>query len=36
MEDAISQLKAFGCNRVTEALSLEPEKLNQLAEALRG
>ena len=36
MEDAIGQLKAFGCNRVTEALSLEPEKLNQLAEALRG
>jgi hypothetical protein len=36
MEEAIGQLKTFGCNRVTEALSLEPEKLNKLAEALRG
>jgi hypothetical protein len=36
MEDAIGKLKAFGCNRVTEALSLEPAKLNELVEALRG
>ena len=36
IEEAISQLKAFGCNRVTEALSLDPEKLNELAEVLRG
>ena len=36
MEDAIGQLKTFGCNRVTEALALEPTKLNALAEALRG
>lgn len=36
MEEAIGQLKAFGCNRVTEALALEPAKLSQLAAALRG
>jgi hypothetical protein len=36
MEEAIGQLKAFGCNRVTEALALEPVKLNALAEALCG
>ena len=36
MEEAIGQLKTFGCNRVTEALALEPAKLNALAEALRG
>ena len=36
MEEAIGQLKAFGCNRVTEALALEPVKLKALAEALCG
>ena len=36
MEEAIGQLKAFGCKRVTEALALEPVKLNALAEALCG
>jgi hypothetical protein len=36
MEEAIGQLKAFGCNRVTEALALEPVMLNALAEALCG
>jgi hypothetical protein len=36
MEEAIGQLKNFGCNRVTEALALEPVKLKALAEALRG
>ena len=36
MEGAIEKLKSFGCNRVTEALALEPTKLNELAEALRG
>jgi hypothetical protein len=36
MEEAIGRLKAFGCNRVTEALALAPGALNALAEALRG
>jgi len=36
MEEAIGQLQAFGCNRVTEALALDPAKLNSLAEVLRG
>ena len=36
MEDAIGQLKAYGCNRVSEALTLVPAELNGLAEALRG
>ena len=36
MGEAIGQLKAFGCNRVTEALALEPVKLKALAEALCG
>ena len=36
MEEAIGKLREFGCNRVTEALALEPVKLNVLAEALRG
>ena len=36
MEEAIGRLKAFGCNRVTEALALESGALNALVEALRG
>jgi len=36
MDEAIGKLKAFGCNRVTEALNLDPVKLNELAAALRG
>jgi hypothetical protein len=36
MEEAIGQLQTFGCNRVTEALALDPVKLNDLAGALRG
>lgn len=36
MEDAIAKLREFGCNRVTEALTLAPDKLTQLAEALNG
>lgn len=36
MEDAIGQLKSFGCNRVTEALALESAKLSGLAAALLG
>jgi hypothetical protein len=36
MEDAIGKLREFGCNRVTEALALEPVKLNALAVALNG
>ena len=36
MEEAIEILKSFGCNRVTEALALEPTKLAELAAALRG
>ena len=36
MEEAIGQLKTFGCNRVTEALALKPVMLSALAEALRG
>ena len=36
MEEAIGQLKTFGCNRVTEALALKPAMLNALAEALCG
>jgi hypothetical protein len=31
MEEAIEKLKSFGCNRVTEALGLDPVKLNELA-----
>jgi hypothetical protein len=34
MEDAIARLQEFGCNRVTEALALAPEKLNGLAKVL--
>ena len=36
MDEAIKQLKAFNCNRVTEALALDPIKLNELAAALNG
>ena len=36
MDDAIGKLKAFGCNRVTEAINLEPVKLSALAAELRG
>ena len=36
MEDAIEKLRAFGCNRVTEALALESAKLNELAAMLNG
>ena len=36
MEEAIGQLKTFGCNRVSEALGLEAAKLGQLAAALNG
>jgi hypothetical protein len=36
MDEAIGKLREFGCNRVTEALSLDPVKLGELAEALRG
>ena len=36
MEDAIEKLRAFGCNRVTEALALESDKLSQLAATLNG
>jgi hypothetical protein len=36
MEEAIAILQAFGCGRVTEALALEPAKLNELAAKLRG
>jgi hypothetical protein len=36
MEDAIEKLRAFGCNRVTEALALESVKLNELAATLNG
>ena len=36
MEEAIAKLREFGCNRVTEALALEPEKLNQLVAVLNG
>ncbi len=36
MDEAIAQLKRFGCNRVTEALALDPIKLNELAAALNG
>jgi hypothetical protein len=36
MEDAIEKLRAFGCNRVTEALALESAKLNELAATLNG
>ena len=36
MDEAIGKLKSFECNRVTEALDLEPAKLSELAEALRG
>jgi hypothetical protein len=36
MDEAIGKLREFGCNRVTDALSLDPVKLGELAEALRG
>ena len=36
MEEAIEKLRSFGCNRVTEALALEPAKLNELAAVLNG
>lgn len=36
MEEAIEQLQKFGCNRVTEALALDPEKLAALGTALNG
>ena len=36
MEAAIAILKEFGCNRVTEALALEPTKLNELAAKLNA
>jgi len=36
MEEAIKQLQAFNCNRVSEALTLEPAKLAELAAVLRG
>lgn len=36
MEEAIEKLRAFGCNRVTEALALEAVKLNELAATLNG
>lgn len=36
MEEAIEKLRAFGCNRVTEALALESVKLNELAATLNG
>jgi hypothetical protein len=35
MEDAIAQLRAYGCNRVTEALALSADKLAQLAAVLQ-
>jgi hypothetical protein len=36
IEEAIDKLKAFGCNRVTEAIALEPTKLSELAAVLNG
>lgn len=36
MEEAIAILQSFGCNRVTEALALEPTKLAELASKLDG
>ena len=36
MEEAIAILQTFGCNRVSEALALDPQKLNSLVEKLRG
>ncbi|HUD74474.1 MAG TPA: hypothetical protein VMQ76_05325 [Terracidiphilus sp.] len=36
MEEAITVLKNFNCNRVTEALSLDPAKLNELAGQLNA
>lgn len=36
MEAAIAILKEFGCNRVTEALALDPIKLNELASKLNA
>lgn len=36
MEEAIEVLKSFGCNRVSEAATLEPAKLAGLAEKLNG
>ena len=35
MEEAIAILQAFGCNRVTEALALDPAKLAELAGRLQ-
>jgi hypothetical protein len=34
MEEALVQLESFGCRRVSEALNLEPAKLNALATVL--
>lgn len=36
MEETIAILQSFGCNRVTEALALEPTKLAELASKLDG
>ena len=36
MEAAITILQSFGCNRVTEALALDPAKLNELAGKLQS
>lgn len=36
MEEAIGQLKAYDCNRVSEALALDPAKLRELVAALNG
>ena len=35
LEEAIAILQAFGCNRVTEALALDPAKLAELAGRLQ-
>ena len=36
MEDAIATLRDFGCSRINEALAMDPAKLADLAEKLRG
>ena len=36
MEAAIEVLKSFGCNRVSQALTMEPAKLAELAAKLNG
>jgi hypothetical protein len=36
MEEAIERLRAFGCDRVSEALALESVELNKLAATLNG